>query len=105
MAITSFAVVAYFRGRGESAWRTMIAPVIAGVCLLVILVLGVANFNVLITGSTDAPTDSVSVILPIVLFGAGVVGLVVAAVLKSSAPDRYARIGQRTEVERAEHIS
>jgi hypothetical protein len=28
----------------------------------------------------------------------------VAAVMKSSAPERYARIGQRTAVERAEHI-
>jgi amino acid transporter len=104
MAITSFAVVAYFHGRGESAWRTMIAPLIAGVCLLVILVLGLANFNVLITGSTDAPTDSVSVILPLVLFGAGVIGLFAGAVMKSRAPECYARIGQRTAVERAEHI-
>ena len=107
MAITSFAVVAYFRDRPESKdspWSTAWAPIIAGVCLLVILVLGIANFNVLITGSTDAPTDSVSIILPIVLFGAGVVGLIVAAVMKSSAPERYARIGQRTAVEQAEHI-
>jgi amino acid transporter len=107
MAVTSFAVVAYFRGRGEGAqstWSTLIAPVIAGLCLLAILVLGIANFNVLITGSTDAPTDSVSVILPIVLFGAGVLGLIVAAALRSSAPERFARIGQRTAVEQAEHI-
>jgi amino acid transporter len=104
MAITSFAVVAYFRGRGESAWRTMIAPIVAGVSLLVILVLGLANFNVLITGSTDAPTDSVSVILPIVLFGAGIIGLIAGAVMKRRAPECYVRIGQRTAVERAEHI-
>jgi amino acid transporter len=104
MAITSFAVVAYFRGRGESAWRTMIAPIVAGVSLLVILVLGLANFNVLITGSTDAPTDSVSVILPIVLLGAGIIGLIAGAVMKRRAPECYVRIGQRTAVERAEHI-
>jgi amino acid transporter len=104
MAITSFAVVAYFRGRGESAWRTMVAPIVAGVSLLVILVLGLANFNVLITGSTDAPTDSVSVILPIVLFGAGIIGLIAGAVMKRRAPECYVRIGQRTAVERAEHI-
>jgi amino acid transporter len=107
MAITSFAVVAYFRGRADteqSAWSTLIAPIVAGICLIAILVLGIANFNVLITGSTDAPTDSVSVILPIVLFGAGILGLIVAAVMKSSAPERFARIGQRTAVEQAEHI-
>ena len=104
MAITSFAVVAYFRGRGESTWRTLIAPIIAGVSLLVILVLGLANFNVLITGSTDAPTDSVSVILPIVLFGAGVIGMMAGAIMKRRVPECYVRIGQRTEVEKAEHI-
>jgi amino acid transporter len=107
MAITSFAVVAYFRDRPEakeSPWRTAWAPIIAGFSLIVILVLGIANFNVLITGATDAPTDSVSIILPIVLFGAGILGLIVAAVMKSRAPASYARIGQRTAVEQAEHI-
>ena len=104
MAITSFAVVAYFRGRGESAWRTAVAPIIAGVGLLVILVLGLANFNVLITGSTDAPTDSVSVILPIVLFGSGVIGMIAAVVMRRRVPECYVQIGRRTAVERAEDI-
>jgi amino acid transporter len=107
MALTSFAVVAFFRRRPApelGTWRTLIAPVIAGLGLLAILVLGVANFNVLITGSTDAPTDSISVILPIVLFGSGVVGLIVAAIMRSKAPQRYTAIGQPTQVEEAELI-
>lgn len=107
MAITSFAVLAYFRGSHapeHGPWSTLVAPLVAGAGLLVILVLGVTNFNVLITGSTDAPTDSVSVILPIVLFGSGVLGLIVAAAIRSRMPERYAHIGQRTAVEQAEHI-
>jgi hypothetical protein len=59
----------------------------------VVLVLGVLNFNVLITGSTDAPTDSMAVILPVILFGGGLLGLVLGAALKRSRPQVFARIG------------
>ena len=97
MAVTSFAVVAYFRRRpdtGVSSWAGTIAPAIAGVALLVVLVLGVLNFNVLITGATDAPTDTMAIVLPVILFGAGVLGLAIGAWMKSSRPDAYARIGE-----------
>jgi amino acid transporter len=100
MAATSFAVVGYFRKRPEaelSTWSSTIAPAIAGVLLLVILVLGVLNFNVLITSATDAPTDKMTIILPLILFGGGIVGLVVGAWLKRSKPQIYARIGEGRE--------
>jgi amino acid transporter len=93
----SFAVVAYFRREAHpdvSAWASRWAPAIAGVALVVVLVLGVLNFNVLITGATGAPTDKMTVILPVILFGGGVVGLVVGAVLKSRKPAIYERIGE-----------
>jgi amino acid transporter len=97
MATTSFAVVAFFRKRPQadvSAWAGAIAPAIAGVALLVVLVLGVLNFNVLITSSTDAPTDTMTIVLPAILFGGGLLGLVVGAWMKSNRPDTYARIGE-----------
>ncbi len=97
MAVTSFAVVAYFRKRPDaavSAWAGAIAPAIAGVALLVVLVLGVLNFNVLITGLTDAPTDTMAIVLPVILFGAGLIGLLLGAWLKSNRPDTFARIGE-----------
>jgi amino acid transporter len=96
MASTSFAVVGYFRRRPQAevgSWAATWAPAIAGVLLLVLLVLGVANFNVLITGLTDAPIDTMTIVLPLILFGGGVVGLIVGAVLKRSRPDVYERIG------------
>jgi hypothetical protein len=96
MAVTSFAVVAYFRrspDSGVSTWASTIAPAIAGVLLLIVLVLGVLNFNVLITGSTDAPTDSMAIVLPLILFGGGVLGLLLGAVLRRSRPEIFARIG------------
>jgi amino acid transporter len=96
MAATSFAVLAYFRKTPETGvgrWSGTIAPALAGVALLVILVLGVLNFNVLITSATDAPTDTMTVVLPLLLFGSGVLGLAIGAWLKSSRPAVYERIG------------
>ena len=97
MAATSFAVVGYFRRSPEpelSTWSSTIAPLLSGVLLTVILILGVANFNVLITSATDAPTDTMAIVLPLILFGGGVLGLIVGAMLKSRKPDVYARIGE-----------
>ena len=105
MAVTSFAVVAYFRARPDhdlGSYRTLIAPLISGIALVAILVLGVTNFNVLITGAIDAPTDTMAVVLPLILFGGAVLGMVVAAILKRSRPDVYAHIGERTAVEATE---
>jgi amino acid transporter len=107
MTVTSFAVVAFFRRQPDLAagtYRTFIAPLIAGVLLLVVLILGVTNFNVLITSSTTAATDKMAIILPAILLVAGLLGMAVAAWMRSAHPDRYARIGQRTQVEQAEHV-
>jgi amino acid transporter len=108
MATVSFAVIAYFRAHPEyhvSVWQSVVAPLVSGVALLAILVLGIANFNVLITSSTTAPEDSVSIILPVVLFAAAILGMVVAAVIRARDPERYRRIGERTSVEEAEHLA
>ena len=74
-------------------FATSRAPAIAGVLLLVLLVLGVANFNVLITGLTDAPINTMTIVLPVILFGGGIVGLIVGAFLKRNRPEVYERIG------------
>jgi hypothetical protein len=79
--------------------------VVAGILMLIVLILGVTNFNVLITGSTDAPTDTMTVVLPLLLLAAGIAGMVTAAVIRSRDPQRYAMIGERTAVEQAEHVS
>jgi len=102
MATTSFAVVGYFRRNpdaGVSGWAGRIAPALAGVALLVVLVLGVLNFNVLITSATDAPTDKMTIILPVILFGAGAIGLLLGAWLKSAKPETFARIGEGAAAE------
>ncbi len=61
--------------------------------MLCLEVLVVANFNVLITGLTNAPVDPMTIVLPVILFGGGIVGLIVGATLKRRRPEVYERIG------------
>lgn len=104
MTMTSFAVVGYFRRYPQQElgrWASTIAPTIAGVLLLIVLVLGVTNFNVLITGAIGAPTDAMAIVLPAILFGGGIIGLIVGAVLRSRRSDVYRRIGEGAEAGRS----
>jgi amino acid transporter len=108
MTVTSFAVVAFFRARRdiqEGQWRTFLAPLIAGVLMLIVLILGVTNFNVLITSATDAPTDTMAIVLPLLLLAAAVAGVLTAAAIRARDPQRYNRIGERTAVERTEGVA
>ena len=53
-----------------------------------------ANFNVLITSATDAPRDSMSVILPLLLLVAAVLGVAMALFLRSTRPAVFQQIGE-----------
>ncbi len=101
LALASFAVVGYFarNPHTETMWTSRIAPAIAGVALTVVFFVVLGNFNLLITGLPDAPGDSRSVILPAILIGGGILGLIVGAVLRSARPETYARIGEMGEEE------
>jgi amino acid transporter len=96
LALASFGVVGYFsrNSHEETAWTSRWAPGIAGVALLGIFILALSNFNVLITGLQDAPTDDRTIILPAILIGGGIIGLIVGAVLRARRPEVYARIGE-----------
>jgi amino acid transporter len=108
MTVTSFAIWAFFRRHPDPSagrWRIAVSPLVAGVALLVIAVLGVTNFNVLITGATDVPMDPMSIVLQVILFGSGAAGFAVAAVIRARDPERYLGIGARTPVEQAEQVT
>ncbi len=99
LALASFAIVGYFsrNAHGETVWTSRIAPALAGIGLTAVFIIALSNFNLLITSDPTAPGDSRSVILPAILLGAAVIGMIVGAVLKSSRPDVYARIGEMGE--------
>ena len=93
MAGTSAAVVGFFRRRtrGVSAWARLVAPTLATIVLVAMVVLIVGNFDALL--GTD-PTSPLRWILPGIVIVAGVLGMLWALQLKTSRPDVYAGIGR-----------
>lgn len=89
---TSLSVIVFFAqnpGR-EGAWRRVVAPAAATICLVVIVFLAVANFATLLGVGATSPLRW---ILPGVYVVAAVVGLVWGLVLRAAGPEVYARIG------------
>ncbi len=91
MAIASFAVIAFFTkdARGENAFSSKLAPLVAGLIMAALFVYIFLNFGGL-TGAAGA----LSVVLPALVIVAAVVGLVMAARLKSADAKRFANLGQ-----------
>lgn len=100
MRVTSFAGVSYFRRHPQQEpgrWASVAAPTTASVLLLIVIVLGVANFNALITGAIGAAANAMATVLPATVFGGGTVGLMVGAVLRYRRSDAYRRLGEGAE--------
>ena len=93
MAGTSAAVVGYFRRRTteENLGQRAIAPSMATVVLLALVVLLIANFDSLL--GTD-PTSPLRWILPALVLVAAVAGIIWAIVLRRTNPDVYQGIGR-----------
>ena len=72
-----------------------IAPTMAGVALTVVFFTVLSNFNQLITGLPDAPGDSRSVILPAILIGGEIIGMIVGAMGLEIEPARRLRANRR----------
>ncbi len=95
MAATSFAVVAYFqrnRTPEHNKFTTLIAPFVAGVVLIGVLAVAIANFDLLI-GNTGFLTW----LLPSLLVVAATAGAVAAHLLKRRAPALFAAMGHHRE--------
>ena len=93
LASVSVSVIGFFRQRehDEPVWRRTIAPALAAVSLLVILVLIIWNFDVLLGTAGDSPLRW---ILPGILLLAAVIGVIRGAVLRNRRPEVYAGIGK-----------
>ena len=94
MTGTSASVIGYFRRHRDapaSAWQRVVAPTLATVVLLALVVLIVVNFDALL--GTDA-SSPLRWILPGIVLVSAVVGAVWGAVLQRSRPAAYRMIGQ-----------
>jgi amino acid transporter len=89
---SSFAVVAFFSRNpsGESVWRRATAPILASIALTVVVVVAIANFDIVLGVEPD---NNVRWIVPIAYCVAIVLGFLYGLFLKSSRPDVYASIG------------
>jgi amino acid transporter len=92
LAVASMAVIGFFaRDRAdESAWRRVVAPGAATVVLVVMVWLAVDNYATLLGVAPGTPAAQW---LPLVFAFTAAAGLLWAAVLRSSRPDVYYRIG------------
>jgi amino acid transporter len=93
LAITSLAVLMYFRRRGPvnaSVWRTTVAPAVSTTGLGVVLYLALVNFPLMIGGST-----SQAVLMQAVNWGVLAAGMILAVAYRRRRPAVYRRIGRQ----------
>lgn len=90
MAITSFAVLAYFRKApdAEPAWRVFLAPLVSGLILA-----AMATYTLIGFGPATGTVAPLSYILPGLVPLFGVAGYVIAGRLEKSDPQRFANMG------------
>jgi amino acid transporter len=93
MAGTSAAVVGYFRlhPAAASTWQRLVAPVLATVVLLAVVVVLVANFDALLGAD---PSSALRWFLPGLVLLAGIGGALWATYLRTNRPGVYAGIGE-----------
>ncbi len=93
LLLTSIAILVYFRrkpGLEARVLKTIVAPALAAIGLVIAFVLATQNVDVMIGGSVELATA-----LVILFFALLIIGIVVAAVLRKVNPDVYARIGRQ----------
>lgn len=94
MFAASVAVVAYFWTRrgttGLSAWKTVVAPVIAAAGLAAVTFLAVTNYSDLL-----GDAGAITTLFLAATFGIPVVGFGYARILRARKPDVYQRIGRQ----------
>jgi amino acid transporter len=92
IATTAVAVVVYFLRHPDedNLWRRLIAPILAALALIAVLVLALANFDVLLGVE---PTSPLRWGIPAIYLIIAVLGVIWALVLNLQRPDVYAAIG------------
>ncbi len=96
MAFTAFAIVAFFNrnpGLETNPLVTKVIPVVTGLILVAVIIAIAANF-----GDLAGATGMLAVFLPGLVVIFGVIGLALAASLKSGNPLEFARLGAGQEI-------
>jgi len=97
--LAALSIVVYFRRTRDSRlWKTLIAPGLGGLGLLVIVALAIANFSDM-AGSDSPVVGALPWLLPLVL----IAGLAMAAWLKKNKPAVYANLA--TDLEQSETVA
>jgi len=93
-ALCSFAVIGYFyRHRPEAKhwFRTLLAPLIGGVGMIAALTLLIANLD---TVAGEAAQTLLFRLIPWIVIGLFLGGILIALYLRSYDPDKYERVGR-----------
>lgn len=100
--LTALAVIFFFSKdrHGVSRWRTVVAPIIGGLGLLVMLL--VALYNVEILTGRQGP---VNYLFTGVSFAVFIIGVAVAVLVRRRKPEVYERFGQEREESPTEAIT
>lgn len=92
LAVTSAAVIGFFwkDRRGYSSFVRLWAPGLAGIGLITVFVVVLANFDVMI--GAEGPSLLV-IVMPAIILGSGLAGLIWGEVLRRTRPDVFHAIG------------
>ncbi|WP_413098424.1 APC family permease [Streptomyces sp. Inha503] len=94
MCLVSIAIIAYFaKNRVDTparVWKTVVAPILGLIGLLIILVLSVVHVDTLI-GAGETASLLMTLLLPVVL----IAGIAYASHLARAKPDIFTRIGRQ----------
>lgn len=93
--LVSLAVLVYFwrkrRSHTVNVWVAVVAPIASVVAMGSLFVVAIMNFSTLTGGS-----GPLAAVLQGSVWGAGVIGVILALLFRTKRPDIYARIGRRT---------
>ncbi|HBH55613.1 MAG TPA: amino acid permease [Kocuria sp.] len=103
LAVTSVAVVAWFARdhHGHGLWTRLVAPVISAVALIAVAALILSNFDLMIGAEGFSP---LVVVMPGIIIGSGVVGLLWGEVLRRTRPEIYAGMDHVDQIPESQEI-
>ena len=103
LAVTSVAVLAWFARdhHGHGVWTRIVAPAVSAVALVAVAVLVLSNFDLLIGAEGFSP---LVVVMPGIIIGSGVVGLVWGEILRRTRPEIYAPMDNVDQIPESQEI-